>query len=385
MKIARLGDVCDFTSGGTPSKSNDAYFQGDIPWITGADIVGPVAYDARSFITPEAVASSATSVAPAGTVLLVTRTSVGKVAVAGRDIAFSQDITALNPKAGAADSAYVRHMLRVHQPSLERQARGATIKGVTRRDVTSLVIPLPPLDEQRRIAAILDKADELRSKRRQALAHLDTLTQSIFHSTFGAYLEASNSTVSQTGTVQLGRQRAPKYQTGKYTRPYMRVANVKLNALDLDDVLEMDFNESDFESYRLNHGDILLNEGQSTELVGRPAIWRNEIEDCCFQNTLVRYVADPQQIVPEFALATFLYYFDRGEFARISSKTSSIAHLGAARFARMPMPTPPLELQQTFASRIAAVERLKENHRKHLAELDALFASLQHRAFKGEL
>ncbi|MDE8588952.1 restriction endonuclease subunit S [Arthrobacter sp. NQ4] len=254
------------------------------------------------------------------------------------------------------------------------------------KDFLDLEVPaLPPLDEQRRIAAILDKADELRIKRRETLAHLDSLIQSIFHAMFDQFLVDTAATVGSTGLVQLGRQRAPKYQSGNHTRPYMRVANVKLNELDLSDVLQMDFDEKDFKAYQLNYGDILLNEGQSTELVGRPAMWRDEIEDCCFQNTLVRYVADPGLIVPEFALATFLYYFHRGEFAKISSKTSSIAHLGAARFARMPMPTPPLELQQKFARRVSAVERLKDIHRKHLAELEALFASLQHRAFKGEL
>lgn len=265
------------------------------------------------------------------------------------------------------------------------KSTGASYPAVSDRIIRESTIPLPPLDEQQRIAAILDKADELRAKRREALAHLDALMQSIFHSMFNPFLLTNRATVGDTGIVQLGRQRAPKYQSGKHTRPYMRVANVKLNRLDLSDVLQMDFDEKDFKAYQLNHGDILLNEGQSTELVGRPALWRNEIKDCCFQNTLVRYIADPRLIVPEFALATFLYYFHRGEFAKISSKTSSIAHLGAARFARMPMPTPPLELQQTFATRFAAVECLKELHRKHLMELDALFASLQHRAFKGEL
>lgn len=276
------------------------------------------------------------------------------------------------------DARFLFHYLRsVELPSAGYSRHFKYLKEIT--------VPFPAHDEQRRIAAILDKADELRAKRRQAIAHLDALTQSIFHSMFGQHLLDMTMTVGSTGRVQLGRQRAPKYQTGAHSRQYMRVANVKLNYIDLDDVLSMDFDPRDFAAYRLNYGDILLNEGQSTELVGRPAIWRDEVVDCCFQNTLVRYVANPQWILPEFALATFLYYFSRGEFAKISSKTSSIAHLGATRFARMPMPTPPLELQQTFATRVAAVERLKETHRKHLKQLDALFASLQSRAFKGEL
>ena len=89
-----LGEVCSFQNGGTPSKDVDRYFRGDIPWITGADITSAVVKNARSFITKEAIENSATNLVPAGTVLLVTRTSVGKVAVAGADLCFSQDITA---------------------------------------------------------------------------------------------------------------------------------------------------------------------------------------------------------------------------------------------------------------------------------------------------
>ena len=139
-----------------------------------------------------------------------------------------------------------------------------------------LPIPLPPLPEQRRIADILDRADALRPKRRAALVQLDTLTQSIFLEMFGKPNTNDRgwpvSKVGDAGRVQLGRQRSPKYQTGAYTRPYVRVANIYEDEIDLSDVLSMDFDDKDFSSYKLQHGDILLNEGQSTELVGRPAI-----------------------------------------------------------------------------------------------------------------
>ncbi len=135
--------------------------------------------------------------------------------------------------------------------------------------------------------------------------------------------------VGDAGRVQLRRQRAPQYQSGQHTRPYVRVANVYEDQLDLSDVLSMDFDAEDFEAYRLKHGDILLNEGQSTELVGRPAIWRNEIPDCCFQNTFVLFQPNPNTTLSEFALAIFLRYVRSGEFAKVSGKTSNVAHLGA--------------------------------------------------------
>jgi type I restriction enzyme S subunit len=297
--------------------------------------------------------------------------------------------------------AIVRPKEIVHRPFLrlwiessgaQQQIRSSTVTGtisnLSLSQLGNLQIPLPPLAEQRRIAEVLDKAEALRAKRRAALAQLDSLTQSLFLDLFGDPMKNERGwtlpKVGVAGRVQLGRQRAPKYQSGKHTRPYVRVANVYEDRLDLSDVLSMDFDSKDFKAYRLEHGDILLNEGQSTELVGRAAMWRNEIADCCFQNTLVRFQPNRETTLPEFALALFLQFFRTGEFAKISSKTSNVAHLGAARFAAMPFPLPPLDLQREFARRVAAVEKLKTAQRAALAELDALFASLQHRAFRGD-
>jgi type I restriction enzyme S subunit len=110
-----LGNLCRFVTGGTPSKSEARFFDGHIPWITSADITEAVASTARSFITDEAVSASATNRVAAGTVLLVTRTGVGKVAVAGCDLCFSQDITALIPDSARLDTAYLVHFLRTKE------------------------------------------------------------------------------------------------------------------------------------------------------------------------------------------------------------------------------------------------------------------------------
>ncbi len=90
--------------------------------------------------------------------------------------------------------------------------------------------------------------------------------------------------------------------------------------MDLTDLLSMDFDEADFQRYRLEDGDILLNERQSTELVGRPAMWRNEIPDLCFQNTLVRFRVDRSKLDRDYALAVFLEYLQGAAFTRISSR-----------------------------------------------------------------
>jgi type I restriction enzyme, S subunit len=193
----------------------------------------------------------------------------------------------------------------------------------------------------------------------------DGLRRSHLQSAFGTKNPYPKLAVRETGNVQLGRQRAPKYQTGSYTRPYLRVANVFDGYFDYSDVLEMDFDERDFETFRLKSGDILLNEGQSRELVGRCAIYDGKIKDCCFQNTLIRYQAEGS-IVTNYAFAFFQYCFHFGLFAAIASQTTSIAHLGSDRFGNLLMPIPPKNEQLRVAKEFEKLRSARHEVHTHL-------------------
>ncbi len=130
--------------------------------------------------------------------------------------------------------------------------------------------------------------------------------------------------------------------------PYLRVANVFDGYIDFSDINEMPFKPKEIANFRLKAGDILLNEGQSVELVGRCAMYADGPEDCCFQNTLIRYRAGPTTD-PDFALQMFRYCQAIGIFSKIAVKTNSIAHLGVSRFAELELPFPPLPEQRKIA------------------------------------
>lgn len=171
-------------------------------------------------------------------------------------------------------------------------------------------------------------------------------------------------------------------------RPYLRVANVFEDRIDLSDVFEMNFTPDEFETYRLQHGDILLNEGQSPELVGRPAMFRGELADVCFQNTLVRFRAYPG-VSPGFALLVFRAYLHSGRFRSIAKWTTNIAHLGAQRFARLEFPLPPLAEQERIVAEAArrqdVAERLSETLVAVLGQVDAARHLALAQAFTGTL
>jgi len=193
--------------------------------------------------------------------------------------------------------------------------------------------------------------------------------------------------VEQTGEVKLGRQRSPKQMTGDHIRPYLRVANVYEARIDTSDVNEMNFTPAEFKIYELKYGDILLNEGQSLEWVGRPAMYRDEIEGCCFQNTLVRYRAH-KSVLPSYALTVFRSYLHRGRFQKIAKWTNNIAHLGAGRFKEVEFPLPPLAEQHQIVaeveSRTTAIDHLEAELDRQITRSNRLRQSTLAAAFSGK-
>lgn len=143
-------------------------------------------------------------------------------------------------------------------------------------------------------------------------------------------------------------------------KPYLRVANVFEDRIDLTDVKEMHFDVPEFERYRLHPGDVLLNEGQSPEWLGRPAIYSGQWEELAFTNSLIRFQAGPG-VEPRWALAVFRHHMHSGRFARESRITTNIAHLSIGRLRTVEFPVPPLDEQRRI------VDVLED----HLSRLDA--------------
>jgi type I restriction enzyme, S subunit len=194
--------------------------------------------------------------------------------------------------------------------------------------------------------------------------------------------------VQQIGSVQLGRQRSPKHHNGIYMRPYLRVANVFEDRIDTTDVMEMNFTPDEFETYRLSCGDILLNEGQSMELIGRPAMYRDEVPGACFTNTLVRF-RPLNGVDAHFALKVFLAYLKNGRFQKIATITVNIAHLGAGRFSEIEFPLPPVEEQAAIIAEVnrhfSLIDAAERVINISLIRASRLRQSILKRAFQGKL
>ncbi len=243
---------------------------------------------------------------------------------------------------------------------------------------------LPPIQEQ---ARLVDCFQSLESAL-HSLQNLKIAAEQAFKSaciSFGRQLLADITLpryrLDEVGELILGRQRSPDYQTGQHTKPYLRVANVFDGFITTDDVLEMDFDERDFEKYVLRSGDILLNEGQSRELVGRSAIFKGEVADCCFQNTLIRFRSE--KLLPEFAHFFFRFMLYSGKFVELSSQTSSIAHIGLGRLKSVEISVPSVADQTGWISHIIALEEQSMAAGQRLNQMASLMKRLSSQEFGG--
>jgi type I restriction enzyme S subunit len=191
----------------------------------------------------------------------------------------------------------------------------------------------------------------------------------------------------EVAEVRLGRQRSPDRAKGDHMRPYMRAANVTWQGISLEDVKEMDFSPNELETYRLRDGDILLSEasGSATE-VGKPAIWRDQVQDCCFQNTLIRVRS--RGPLPEYLHLHFLADARLGRFA-VAGKGVGINHLGADRMASWPTALPPLNEQHRIVAKLEALQTRSRRAREALDAVQPLLERLRQSilaaAFRGDL
>ncbi len=185
--MVKLKDCCEVVGGATPKRNVAFYWDGDIPWITPKDVSNlsePYIYEAPEYISKAGYKSAATYMLPVGTVLLTSRAPIGNVAIAGIELCTNQGFKSLISGQNV-HSKYLYHCIKKFVPQLELLGNGATFKEVSKRVVEDFEIPLPPLEEQKRIAAILDKADGVRQKREQAIKLADDFLRATFLEMFG--------------------------------------------------------------------------------------------------------------------------------------------------------------------------------------------------------
>lgn len=291
------------------------------------------------------------------------------------------------------DQRYLLHFLRRPETVAwaSSRATGVNLPRLSPSELASLEVPLPPLDEQRRIAAILDKADALRRQRKRALELLDGLTQSIFLEMFGDPLRdgprwSRIAPLSQFAYIGSGITKGRKLNGSAIRNvPYLAVANVQDKALDLSAVKTIDATEDEIARYRLEVDDLLLTEGGDPDKLGRGTLWSGELSEAIHQNHVFRVRVASREVLPLYLNWLVGSSYGKAYFLRLAKQTTGIASINKTQLSDFPVIVPPIDKQSLFVHRAKAVSMLAAQQSAVANHIQALFSSLQHRAFAGEL
>ena len=378
-----LGDCGEVVTGSTPPKANSDLWGGEIPFVTPAQLgFQPPITTADEYVTSEGADRG--RLLPEGAVLVCCIGSLGKTGTAGVPLISNQQINAIIFDPIQVDARYGYHAARSLTPLLEHFAPSTTVKIVKKSAFAEFQIPLPPLDEQKRIAGILDAADALRAKRREALAELDTLLQSTFLDMFGDPVTNPMGwevvTVGdEIGFLTSGSRGWAKYYA-KDGDTFIRIQNLKDGQLDLGDIAFVNAPESaEARRTKVEPGDVLLS---ITADLGRTAVVPGGIAKAHINQHLaiLRFTS----LNPVFVSYQLASKGGQAQFDRLNREGVK-AGLNFNDVKSIRLTNPPLDLQHRFAASVESVEQQKTSQRAHLAELDTLFASLQSRAFRGDL
>lgn len=267
---------------------------------------------------------------------------------------------------------------------------GATIKHLTGRDLARYEFSLPPIPDQHRIVAVLDKADVLRAKRREAIAKLDQLLQSVFLEMFGDPVTnpkgwPETELLGDVAEICSGITKGRRTTEETRETPYLAVANVQDRHLKLDSVKTICATDAEIERYRLAVNDLLLTEGGDPDKLGRGALWDGSIAECIHQNHVFRVRVTSPAIDPVFL--NWLVGSARGKryFLSVSKQTTGIASINMTQLKKFPLLTPPIELQTQFAQAVSRIEAHQRELKKAEVTAEKLFQSLQQQAFAGQL
>lgn len=384
MKMVPLGELCAITMGQAPSGESYNDSREGLPLIAGAgDFDGDVP-------RPKKFTSAPAKVSARGDIIMGIRASIGDCVWSDREYCLGRGVVGLRTSSGLS-SRYLWHWLRHAAPSLAAKGRGATFLQVNRRDIAEMAVPLPPLDEQRRIAAILDQADALRTKRRQALGQLDELTQAIFMDMFGdpASCDTCERLPLDELLVDIDSGSSPVCEARPATGDEWAV--LKLGAISYGE-----FNPAENKAFlgdvasmqqaEVQPGDFLFSRKNTKELVGATVIVYDTPPRLLLPDLIFRLRLDTERLLPEYLHALLRSPRKRLQLVALASgSASSMVNISQARLRTLIIEVPPIERQREYASRLLSVRQRLRLCRVAVRELDELFASLQSRAFSGQL
>ncbi len=282
------------------------------------------------------------------------------------------------------DMKFLFYLLR--RLDLSRLKTATGVPGLTREDAYRERIPVPPIEEQRRIVDLLTRAEGIVRLRRQAQQKAAELIPAMFVDMFGD--PATNPkgwpvfALSEVSDVISGVAKGRDLSADESIElPYMRVANVKDGRLDLDEVKTIRIKNTEVEKLRIVPGDLLMTEGGDPDKLGRAALWRGEIDLCVHQNHIFKVRSHRDRLVPEYLRSLVGSAYGKAYFLRVAKKTTGIASINKTQLSAFPVLVPPMAMQEHFRRQVEAVEGIVVLQKAAAEKAETTFRSLLARVF----
>lgn len=402
--IYRLGDKFNLIGGGTPATSKQEYWGFGLPWISSADIDAFGKISVRREVTAQGIQNSTTNKVPRGTILVVTRVGLGKVAIVPVDMCFSQDIQALLPK--DVDLKYNRvflmHQLIYIMAHQKYNGRGTTISGITKKQLSDFKIYLPLLEKQ---DLIVNRIEELFSELDKGIETLLTIKQQLEVYRQAVLKEAFEGSliigITPKNEILKSFIDKPRYGTSKKcnhekaanSTAVIRIPNidVRRGIIIYDDVKYANFDSGELETLDLREGDLLvIRSNGSVSLVGRAAYVRDVDKENTFAGYLIRLrIIDRKKLSPKFLHLYLSSFRAREYFESVAKSTSGVNNLNAQEILNLVIPYVNIERQETIIkeveSRLSVCDNIEQIVEAALEQAESMRKSILKQAFEGRL
>lgn len=390
-RYLKIEDFCSTGSGGTPSRSKPEYYEGgDIPWIKSGDLKDSKIYDANEYITAAGLENGSAKIVEKDSILIAMYgATVGRLAILGINAATNQAICNIRPDTTIADIKYLYYFLKSKFSYFVENAVGGAQPNISQGLIKSLEVPLPSLDEQKRIADILDKADAIRQKREQAIKLADDFLCATFLDMFGDPVEnpkkLKKAPITELADVITGFAfKSNEYisDTPESVR-LCRGANTLTGYLDWADTKFWPKNKLEkLDNYLIKAGDIIL-------AMDRPWI-SSGLKVCIFpenqrETYLVQRVA---RLRPRCESYTNYIYscIKSPAFEKHCCPTeTTVPHISPVELKNFEVLIPPDELMVNFHSIVSIINNSLNKMASGDIDSDALFSKLSQQAFSGHL
>ncbi len=380
-----LGDVCKVVSGSTPKTGIPEYWNGDIKWITPAEIQEDsfYIYDSVRHITLLGKEKTGLSYMPKGTVILSSRAPIGKTAITGCEMCCNQGFKNLICS-DKIFNEYLYYFLKGKEKYLNSLGRGATFKEISKKIVEDIEIPLPNIKEQKHIATVLGCIDRVISLRQQQLAKLDELVKARFVEMFGdPMINSMHWPIYKLSEyiqfLTSGSRGWAKYFTdeGEY---FITIKNVKNCKITLDDVQHIaPPDNAEAKRTKVQAGDLLIS---ITADLGRTGVVTQEIaEHGAYINQHLTCIRLNQSVVLPLYVAYYMESDAGKKQFQLKNQTGVKAGLNFNSINTLKVMVPPLEKQRSFVSFVEQVEKTKSSIQKNLKKIEILKKALVQRYF----